>query len=180
MPRTGRQPKLTPAIQERICHAVQAGVGVLQAASLAGIGHSTVMAWLHEGDGPSGRRPKPIYQEFREAITRAKAQDEARRILRINQAGQGGTVLHEKTTAYANGRQVVERHYSAPDWRADAYHLEKAYAERWGWKARLEVDLQVRIRQMAEDVGRELSLSADEILAEAQRYLHESERRRLR
>jgi hypothetical protein len=115
--------KLTPQVSASIVRAVAAGVPVVAAAALVGIAKSTVLQWLQRGAGCSTRRSQPIYVAFVDAIARAQAIDEARRIARLDQAGRGGQVLHEKVTTYADGRQVVERHYAPPEWRADAFYL---------------------------------------------------------
>jgi hypothetical protein len=174
-----RRNSLTPALHQAIVAAVAGGVPYYQACLLAGVKVTTATEWLERGESRHPTRPcTPHLASFASDIARAKAQDEARRILRINQAGQGGTVLHEKVTTFADGRQVVERHYSAPDWRADAFHLQHAYADRWGWKARLAIDLTTQVRQMAEEVAQEVGVSADDIIREAQAYLREHDARR--
>jgi hypothetical protein len=127
MARTGRTTKLTAQVHESIVRAVTAGVSLVQAAALVGIGQSTVLEWLVRGEGRFVRGAQPHYTAFAEAIARARALDEARRIARLEQAGRGGTVVHEKTTTFADGRVVVEKQFSPPDWRCDAWVLEHAY-----------------------------------------------------
>lgn len=178
MARSGRVPKLTPAVQSAIVNAVQVGVPVTQAAQLVGVGKSTVLAWLQWGDPQHGPSPKAIYTEFWDAVTRAKAIDEARRIARLEQAGRGGIVVHEKTTQYGDGRIVTEKQFSPPDWRCDAWYLEHAYPERWG--RRVQADLQLRIDQMVQEVAAEIGVDPAALLAEAQAFLREHDSRRLR
>jgi hypothetical protein len=178
MPRTGRVPKLTPAVQTAICNAVQVGVPVTQAAQLVGVGRSTVLLWLQRGDPQHSACPKAIYTEFLDAVTRARAIDESRRVARLEQAGRGGAVVHEKTTTFADGRVITERTYAPPDWRCDAWYLEHAYPERWG--RRVQADLSLEIWQLAQDVAEEIGVPVDQLIAEAERFLREHDRRRLR
>jgi hypothetical protein len=176
MPRTGRATKLTPHVQESIVRAVTAGVPLVQAAQLVGIGQSTVLQWLQRGAGRCRRSSQAHYVAFVEAITRAKAIDEARRLARLEQAGRGGAVIHEKITQYGDGRIVTERTYAPPEWRCDTWYLEHAFPDRWG--RRVQADLSLQIRQIAEEVAKEVGVSADEIIAEAHAFLKEHDLRR--
>jgi len=112
-------------------------------------------------------------------LSRTRAQDIARRVTRIDQAAQGGAVLAEHTTTYPNGRVVREVRYAAPDWRADAWYLERAYPAQWG--RRKGVNLERTIQRLAEQVAAEATaagtpLTADEVLDEAQALLDEVDR----
>jgi len=174
--RIGRTTKLTPQVHEAIVRAVTAGVPVVQAAQLVGIGQSTVLQWLQRGEGRAKRSAEARYVEFVEAITRARAFDEARRLARLEQAGRGGAVVHEKTTQYADGRVITERTYAPPEWRCDAWYLEHAYPDRWG--RRVQADLSLEIRQLAQEVAEEIGVPVDQLLAEAQAFLKEHDARR--
>jgi hypothetical protein len=172
-----RKSSLTPALERAIVTAIVGGVPYYQACALVGIPTSTASEWLERGEGRHPQRPTtPTLAAFAEAIARAKAQDEARRLLRINQAGQGGQVLAEKTTTYADGRVVVERQYAPPDWRSDAWHLEHAYPARYG--RRLQADLTLQIQQAAQEVADEIGIDVSLVLREAQAYLREGTRGR--
>ena len=176
--RTGRATKLTPQIQESIVRAVTAGVPVVQAAQLAGIGKSTVLQWLQRGAGGSDRRSQPIYVAFVDAITRARALDEARRLARLELAGRGGAILSERTITHPDGRVEREVKHAPPDWRTDEFYLERAYQDRWG--RRVQADMSLEIRQLAQDVAEEIGVPVDQLLAEAQAFLKEHDARRLR
>jgi len=176
MPRTGRVTKLTPAIQEAIARAVTAGAPLVQAAELAGVDKGTVLEWMARGEDRHPSRPsRTIYAEFADAITHARAADEIRRIARIDAAAKGGAVVHEETTTFPDGRTVTKRHYAPPDWRADAFHLEAAYRERWGKQQR--VDLQLQIEKIAAEVAAEVGVPVQDILREAQAVLREHDQR---
>jgi len=178
MARSGRVPKLTPAVQSAIVNAVQVGVPVTQAAQLVGVGRSTVLLWLQRGDPHHSAWPKAIYTEFLDAVTRAKAIDEARRLARLEQAGRGGAILYEHTITHPDGRVEREVKHAPPDWRADAFYLERAYPERWG--RRVQADMQLRIDQMVQEVAAEIGVDPAALLAEAQAFLREHDSRRLR
>jgi hypothetical protein len=83
---------------------------------LAGIAPSTGFDWQQRGRSGHSRHPSArMYQEFSEALTRARAQDVARRVARIGQAAQGGAVVHETInkepdviTEYPDGRVVKQ------------------------------------------------------------------------
>lgn len=162
----GRQTKLTPEIQTAICTAVTVGVPYVQAAVLAGVGPSTALEWIQRGEGRHARRATTPYAEFAEALARAKAQDMARRVARINQAGQGGAALYEKVieTLDEDGRvtkRVSDIRRAPPDWRADAWHLERAYPKEFGdrqvlalkWQQEAEAMVEEEIQEMAKEFG---------------------------
>ena len=169
-----RKTKLTPALQTAIANAVQVGVPLPQAAVIAGVGVATVQEWLARGLGTDPTRPQtPLYASFAEAITRARAVDELRRLARLEQAGRGGAVVAEKVTTFADGRSVTERTYAPPDWRADAFYLERSRPERWGRK--VQADLTVNIPALAAKVAREMGLEVEALMAEAQALLREGQ-----
>ena len=181
-----RKTKLTPALQAAIANAVTGGVPFSQACLLVGISDVTGRQWLARGRGEHERPATPAYVLFVAAITHAEAQDEARRVLRINQAGQGGATVYERivkkpdvittdrhgTVTERRGETTTERRYAPPDWQADAWHLERKTSERWGRKDR--VDLQLTIERAAKQIAEELGMTPEEILAEAEAYLREA------
>jgi hypothetical protein len=171
MAHNGRITKLTPAIQDAIARAVTAGAPVVQAAELAGVGKETVMEWLRRGEGRDDRPSTPAYASFAQAVTHAKASDEIRRIARIDAAARGGAVIHEKTTTYPDGRIVTERQVAPPDWRADSFHLERRYSERWGKK--VQADLQVEVKRMVAEVAAEVGVDPEALFKEANDFLKE-------
>jgi hypothetical protein len=179
MPRTGRVTKLTPVIQQAIVNAVTAGAPLVQAAELAGIDKSTVLEWMRRGEERDPVRPTTnAYANFANAITHAKASDEVRRIARIDAAARGGAVIHEKTTTYPDGRTVTERQVQPPDWRADSFHLERRYQDRWG--KRVQADLTLQVRQIVQEVADEIGVSPDDIIKEATQFLKDHDARHRR
>lgn len=186
-----RPTKLTPVIAQAITAAVSGGVPYLRAAALAGIEERTALLWLARGQRVvQGMPPKEPFIQFFQAITQARAQDEARRVLRINQAGQGGQVVYRretqvtyrKTTTYKDGSVTVEERstpgeerYAQADWAADAWHLERSRPDDWGRKDR--VDLRLTIERAAQQVADELGLTKEEVLAEAEALLKAADTR---
>jgi hypothetical protein len=177
----GRRTTLTPAIQEAILHAVADGVPYIQAAALAAVPERTAHLWRQRGEGLCPDRPAtPLYVQFVQSLTHARARDEARRIARIDQAGEGGTVVERTTTTRTlkDGTTVTEtrERYSKPDWRADAWHLERSRPDTWGQQ--LCVNVERSVRRAAEKVAAEataegIPMTADEVLEEAQALLEE-------
>ena len=167
----GRATKLTPAIAQAILNAVSGGVPYVRAAALASIEQTTALQWRARGEGSHKRPATPLYVEFVQQLKKAEAQDEARRVLRINQAGQGGNVIYEKTTTYADGRVVTEVKRTAPEWTADAWHLERSQPDVWGRRERLDVRLS--IERAAAKVAEEMGMTKEEVLAEATAMLRE-------
>lgn len=107
-----RPSKLTPAVQERIIQALQAGNYVETAARYAGVAPTTFYRWMEQGEQDGAN---PLYREFRDAVESARAQAEVRSIALIQQAAQNGT------------------------WQAAAWFLERSHPHRWGRFQRTEV-----------------------------------------
>lgn len=72
----GRQTKLNPDVQERICNALREGNTRRVAAILGGIGERTFYDWLDWAD-PEHERHNEIYSHFSQAVTRAEAECES-------------------------------------------------------------------------------------------------------
>lgn len=169
-----RPTTLTPAIAQAVVTAVKAGATVVTAAQYAGIAKATVLAWLQRGEGTHRSRGQTkLYVDFVDAIRKAQAEDEIRRLARIEQAGRGGAVLSEKTLTYRDGRVLVERHYAQPAWQADAWYLERTRPDQYGRRDRMSV--QLSIEQVARQVALETGEEVQAILAEATRLLEKAD-----
>lgn len=154
---TGRPAKLTAQREATILSALKAGNYRETVARYAGIGVSTLYAWLEKGEADlaasekvekEGKTPpKPtIYQEFLEAVTRAEAEAEVRAV----------TVL-----------QTAMRE----DWRAAAEYLQRRHSKRWSKTDRLDVELDQTVHG---SVAMEL-VPDDERRAEVARLLAQAE-----
>ena len=176
----GRKTKLTVAIQQAIVNAVAGGVPYLRAAVLAGVVERTAYLWRERGEGTNAQQPSaPLYVHFVQAVKKAEAQDEARRLLRINQAGQGGTLIARKTITYPDGRVVTEEKHTSPDWCADAWHLERKWPEQYGRRDRVDVHMaieRVAARVAAEATAAGTPMTKEEVVEEAERLLRAADR----
>ena len=172
----GRVTKLTPALQQAIVNAVAGGVPFMTACHLAGITHEIGYEWIRRGEDTHATRPSaPIYVQFAQAITHARAQDETRRLLQISQAGKGGAVVHQRTVEKLNAAgEVISRttevQHAPPDWRADAFVLERSRPDSWGRRDRVDIHV---VEKVAQEVGDKYGMTAAEVLAEAQTFLKE-------
>jgi hypothetical protein len=168
----GRPSKLTPQVQQQICQAVALGISPTSAAAYLGIGKSALLEWLQRGRDAHPKRGKTsIYADFVDAIEKAWAQDELRRMGRLEQAARGGQVVAEKIVQYADGRTVTERQYTRPEWTADAWVLERTRPDQYGRRDRLHMQLQ--IETVATRVAQVLGLTPEAVLEEATLLLKE-------
>ena len=177
MNKNGRPTKLTPSVQAAIVQAVSLGVPIKTAGSYVGVSEKSLTEWLARGQGRhSVRGSTKAYAAFAEAVEQARAQDEVRRIARLEQAARGGQVIFRKVQESVNAagevvKRVIEERHTEPQWTADAWFLERSYPDRWGRRERL--DLHVAIEAAAAKVASDLGLTADEVLLEARQLLQE-------
>ncbi len=165
----GRRAKLTQERQHKIVQAVALGTPFGTACRYAGIHPDTAYGWLERGEYPAKAH---IYAEFSEAIMQARAQDEMRRIGRIEQAARGGAVTYHKTTTYEDGRTITEERTAPPEWQADAWYLERRLPDSWGKKERVDVRLTL-IEEAVAKIATETGMTPNEVLVEAQLLLQE-------
>lgn len=171
----GRPTKLTPRLQEMITQAVALGVPVVSAGLYAGVCKACILRWLQRGSGTHPDLPATkIYIDFVDAIEKARAQDEVRRVARLEHAPRGGQVTYEKTITYPDGRVTREVRTSEAQWTADAWVLERSRPESWGRKER--VDLRMTIEAAASRVEGQFGLTVTEVLDEAKLLLEECDR----
>lgn len=116
-----RPTKLTPDLIAAAARHLRAGQWAVTTAALIGVTEQTYYNWFNRGraelervaedDRRSVRKDERIYVRFFESCTRARAEAEAKSVVRIQQAaaeaGEG-------------------------DWKADAWFLERAFPRRWG------------------------------------------------
>lgn len=135
-----------PEVGEAIVRSVRGGVPVAIAARAAGQEPSTVRNWISRG--ASGRAADRAFAAFATAIADARAQAAVDNIVELRLASRGGQVVSETTevieTVNAQG-EVVERRTvtkvtkARPDWRGNAFWLERQIPEDFGRIDRHEV-----------------------------------------
>lgn len=111
MARTGRRPKLTPALQKRLVDALVAGNYIETACVYSGVGISTYYKWIEDSNKPNARKD---LIEFREAVERARAEAEVRNVVVIN--------------------EIAKTNYQAAAW-----WLERSFPKRWGRQQSVEL-----------------------------------------
>ena len=119
--KVGRPSKFTPETKEKLLFAIRMGNYREPSCSCAGISVSTFYAWLYKGK----KQKKGEFVEFLEAVTRAEAEAELRMIAQWQ-------------------AQIPS------DWRAARDFLARRFPERWGLKARVEVDHHGELNQSQE------------------------------
>ncbi len=150
----GRRTKLTKEIQGALVEGVGLGLKIEDTCALAGIGQSTYFSWLDKGE----KGKVEIYVEFLEAIKKAQSQRKKVLLWRIYQAACGGKIIKDKktTTRLVHGTkttviEVVEiEHEVAPDWKADAWMLERGFPDEFGRRYQVDVS---DWRKQAEKAG---------------------------
>lgn len=140
----GRKTILNKEIQTALVEAISLGLKIEDACSLAGITQASFFAWIQKGEKLGA---KQVYIEFAEAIK--KAQPSRKRVLlsRIYQAARGGKIVKDKktTTRLVDGTktavtEVVEtEHEVPPDWKADAWMLERGFPDEFGRRYQVDV-----------------------------------------
>ena len=127
-----RPTKLTTDIIEDICNWLKLGYYQEDAATMAGISTSTFYDWMKKGDegqkalesGVSSSLPATqegsevevvdMFQEFSEAVKKARAEAEGAHIRNIRKAADNGT------------------------WQASAWFLERSFPQKWGKRSTMD------------------------------------------
>ncbi len=128
-----RPTKLTPEVIEEICNWLKLGYYQEDAATMAGISASTYYDWMKKGDdaqkalesGDSSSLPATqegdevevvnMFQEFSEAVKKARAEAEGAHIRNIRKAADNG------------------------NWQASAWWLERSFPQKWGKRSTLDL-----------------------------------------
>lgn len=154
-PRKGGRPSLlTEPVESRILTAARTGIAVELAAESAGISSATYRRWMARGRAEAtarddGQEPNPDedrYVELFEKMRTARALAAARSIANIRRVADGGVVTKITTRKYRDVEtgQIVEEiteDRSAPDWRADAWYLERQHRHHYGKDAAIAVEI---------------------------------------
>ena len=126
-PGPGRPLALTPEVQKMLLDATASGLKPASAAAVAGIGISTLRAYLAKGRAQKRGPLRAFLDAFKKARHGAFVQ---RHLLNIARIGLGAAVV-ERRTIVRKGRgidpdetETVEK-YGAPCWTASAWLLER-------------------------------------------------------
>lgn len=113
-PGRGRPTSFNQERAERLLLAVRGGNYLETACSYAGIGYTTLRRWVAKADDPDA---PPEYQEFKEALEKARADAEVGALAKIQKAASEGA------------------------WQASAWYLERSRPEKWGRRDTSRVEL---------------------------------------
>jgi len=114
----GRPSKLTPARRLAIVERIAAGATPEVAAECEGVDGATHYRWMQRG----ASEEEGDYRDYREAVTRARAEQEQAMLADIRDA-------------------LTPGEHGGPDWRAKAWYLERTQRGRYG--ASLDVSAKV-------------------------------------
>lgn len=153
--RAGGRPRLlSEEVEARLVAASRTGVAVELAAEMAGVSRSSFLAWMARGRAEveareSGADPRPEEEEYAalyERVRTARATAAARAMANIRRVADGGIVTKVTTRKFrdpATGQIVEEtvEDRTPPDWRADAWYLERQHREHYGKDAVVAVEI---------------------------------------
>lgn len=150
----GRPRLLSDEVEARLVAASRTGVAVELAAEMAGIARSTFLAWMARGRieaeardaGEDADQREEEYVVLYEKVRTARATAAARAMANIRRVADGGIVTKVTTRKFRDPEtgQIVEEtteDRTAPDWRADAWYLERQHREHYGKDAILAVEI---------------------------------------
>lgn len=168
----GRSAKLTDERSTRIVDLVRTGCTVKNAAESSGIDEGTFYRWMARG---AEHRAPAMYRKFREDVLRARAEAEARAVAEIRRGARGGTVIERRTITRRDGTVEQVERLAPPDWKADAWFLERSRPKDWGRRTLVEVsgvdgaDIPLAVTHTARDaLGDALNLIEERIRAAQQ------------
>ncbi|MDV6291239.1 hypothetical protein R2F25_38145 [Streptomyces sp. UP1A-1] len=152
--RAGRPRLLSEEVEQRLVAASRTGVAVELAAEMAGVSRSTFLAWMARGRAEveareAGEKPDPDEEEYAalyEKVRTARATAAARAMMNIRRVADGGVVTKVTTRKFRDSvtGEIVEETVedrTAPDWRADAWYLERQHRDQYGKDATIAVEI---------------------------------------
>ncbi|QFG13277.1 terminase small subunit [Streptomyces phage Gilgamesh] len=152
--RAGRPRLLSEEVEQRLVAASRTGVAVELAAEMAGVSRSSFLAWMARGRAEveareAGEKPNPDEEEYAalyEKVRTARATAAARAMMNIRRVADGGVVTKVTTRKFRDSvtgdivEETVEDR-TPPDWRADAWYLERQHRDQYGKDAILAVEI---------------------------------------
>ncbi|MEU8540929.1 hypothetical protein AB0C52_13230 [Streptomyces sp. NPDC048717] len=152
--KAGRPTLLSAEVESRILAASRTGIAVELAAEAAGISAATYWRWMARGraeaaardEGQDPDHDEDCYVELFERVRTARAMAAARAMANIRRVADGGITTKITTRKYRDPEtgQIVEEvteDRTAPDWRADAWYLERQHRHHYGKDAALAVEI---------------------------------------
>ncbi len=142
-----RPTKLSPELTKRLCALLYAGNYVETAAAACGIAKKTYYDWLRKGARDRDARKQTALAKFSHAIEKAMADSEVRDLKLIDRTAQEGV------------------------WQAAAWKLERRFPNRWGNRARMEVNgpesepVEVEVVEARKKVAALIESRAEELAA---------------
>lgn len=156
--KVGRRSLLTEERADTICKAAKDGQHLTIACALAGISYATLFRWLDNADAVEEaiNRGLPYdpdheaYLEFRDRLTRARAQGEARVVDAVVKDVLGGqlasrepvmeTIGGDTRVARGDDGEVLYREsWTTPNGRTGLAFLSRSAPDRWSEKQRVEL-----------------------------------------
>ncbi|MFI6686582.1 hypothetical protein [Streptomyces sp. NPDC050485] len=150
----GRPTLLSEEVEARILAASRSGIAVELAAEAAGISSATYRRWMARGraevtareDSQTPNRDEDVYVELFEKVRTARAMAAARAMANIRRVADGGITTKITTRKFRDPEtgQIVEEiteDRTAPDWRADAWYLERQHRSHYGKDAALAIEI---------------------------------------
>lgn len=124
---TGRPPiPLTPELVATLCEAISAGYNKESAAEAIGVHEDTLRTWLKKG-----RRGDEPYSGLFRAVKKAEAEAVNRNVRAVQAATEGGQLLSRTTRTRRDGTVEVDEKFTAPQWTAAAWWLERTQPEKY-------------------------------------------------
>jgi transposase len=150
----GRPRLLSEDVEARLVAASRTGVAVELAAEMAGISRTSFLRWMARGRAEAeareaGEPPEEEESEYAalyEKVRTARATAALRAMANIRRVADGGIVTKVTTRRFRDSvtGEIVEESVedrTSPDWRADAWYLERQHRAHYGKDAVLAVEI---------------------------------------
>lgn len=139
----GKKPRLDDDLIKLLCDAKRLGLPSRDIAAFCRVDSGSLLSWARMGRQDKEKGRKTVYAQFFEAYEKAEAERLAQSFLRIHQAAKGGHQAQRITTTFTDtdGTQtttVVEK-TAEPQWKADAWMLERTRPDDFAPKSRTEL-----------------------------------------
>jgi transposase len=153
-PRPGRPRLLSEEVEARLVAASRTGVAVELAAEMAGISRTSFLRWMARGRAEAEAREageppeeeESKYAALYEKVRTARATAALRAMANIRRVADGGIVTKVTTRRFRDSvtGEIVEETVedrTSPDWRADAWYLERQHREHYGKDAVVAIEI---------------------------------------